>query len=309
MRIELLTAFIAVIILNPAAGQSDSSLSKNSNSYKDRYNQKDININYSYNVSTQTHNYSNNWDFDGDKKTDSLFFIGNDGAHLYFHLKIILSSNHKTYNFPSLNSDMPFTDTIDEFYTSESPLFPSFIAHDFDSDGRDELYFKNDKDFSPLSPEWINRGITSSYLLLDFINGELALTNFDMKQWMRKLFGEIDATWTNTFWPENIPVEISQLLEKTDTLKMDDFVVFTVWSKDDFFALHVNGIFYIKNDVRQFVEYRDIWKKETICYAILIDVLRIEWNVDLEDFNLLCDQNNAVVSFNRIIDFGRSLSD
>ena len=50
-------------------------------------------LKYSYNDSSQTHNYSGNWDFDADGKADELYFIGNGGAHLYFHLRIILSSD------------------------------------------------------------------------------------------------------------------------------------------------------------------------------------------------------------------------
>src|SRR5688500_10540773 len=42
-------------------------------------------LNYSYDPATQTHNYSKNWDFDSDGETDSLYFIGTGGAHLYFY--------------------------------------------------------------------------------------------------------------------------------------------------------------------------------------------------------------------------------
>src|SRR3954471_2996099 len=65
------------------------------NSCQPYFNSKKVSINYSYSVSTQTHDYSNNWDFDGDGKTDNLYFIGTGGAHLYFYLRIVLSSDKK----------------------------------------------------------------------------------------------------------------------------------------------------------------------------------------------------------------------
>ena len=75
------------------------------NSYKETYDVSFPKLKYSYDSSGQTHDYSGNWDFDGDKKSDSLYFIGNGGAHLYFHLRLILSSEGIVRDFQYLVSD------------------------------------------------------------------------------------------------------------------------------------------------------------------------------------------------------------
>ncbi|WP_343858433.1 hypothetical protein [Fulvivirga kasyanovii] len=277
-------------------------------------------INYAFDTSSQTHDYSNNWDFDGDKLTDSLLFIGNGGGHLYFNLKIILSSNNKAFDFPFLNSDMPSTSTIDQFYTYDSPLYPSFVAHDFDSDGRSELYFKNDKNFSPLPDSLINLGIVSNHLILDFIDNKFEIQDFDMKVRMRRLFGNIDSSWSHTYWPEDLPLNIAQKIETMSSYSVDDFIVFTVNSDSNIFALQPSGIFRLDENKVYFDRYEEVWSIETICYVLFINTRKIsiiesnnsidtevDYDIDVDYFRLYCDDNGAANSFAKIIDFGRSL--
>ena len=73
------------------------------NSLKEGYLKKRPNLKYSYEKVKQTHDYSNNWDFDGDNVKDELYFIGNVGAHLYYQLRVILSSNKKVYDLNLYN--------------------------------------------------------------------------------------------------------------------------------------------------------------------------------------------------------------
>src|SRR3954468_9577532 len=65
-----------------------------------------------YNTETQTvnnsYNYSNMWDLDGDDKSDSLYLVGNGGAHVYYFLRIKLSSQNTTQEFTSIQIDLPY---------------------------------------------------------------------------------------------------------------------------------------------------------------------------------------------------------
>jgi hypothetical protein len=139
-------------------------------------------VNYSYDDSTQTHNYSGNWDFDEDYKTDSFYFIGTGGAHLYYYLRIILSSDGKVRNYPYLETEWPCPQDIDSlkkerFYPA--PYIFGFTVDDFDHDGDPELFIYLDQQtFAILPKKMKKKGLTSPYILMDYKEGGLALSNF-----------------------------------------------------------------------------------------------------------------------------------
>jgi len=155
------------------------------NSCQSYFEIKKVNIHYSYSVRNQTHDYSNNWDFDGDGKTDKLYFIGNGGAHLYFHLRLILSSDKKIRDFPFLNLDMPCLGEIAELKNAKfypPPAFPQFVVDNFATGGlgdnaNDKIYLHLDK-YSTIPSELKKRGVTSRYLLLYYDKREITIKNF-----------------------------------------------------------------------------------------------------------------------------------
>lgn len=153
-----------------------------SNSFEVTFKNRKTNIEYKYIDSTQTHDYSGNWDFDLDGKTDALYFIGNGGAHLYFNLQIILSSNGKTQNFPFLLLDIPLVEEIDylkeqKFYPP--PIFPQFVVDDFDADIQDEIFINVYKSTLDIIKDDLKAyDVTSRYILIDFKDGQIELSNF-----------------------------------------------------------------------------------------------------------------------------------
>lgn len=64
-------------------------------------------LTYSYDNISQIHNYSNNWDFDKDGIKDELYFVGTGGAHLYYFLKVVLSTDKKSREFNFIESYPP----------------------------------------------------------------------------------------------------------------------------------------------------------------------------------------------------------
>ena len=138
---------------------------------------------YYYDDSTQCYNYSKIWDFDGDKIKDSLFFIGNGGAHLYFYPRIILSSTNKTIDFNSFWLDMPYPHLKKDSIIKHPAI--QFSVDDFTGDGTYEIYLNiaanNGYPYHPYPDEWKKLGISTTYILIDFINGLAVLKDYDFK--------------------------------------------------------------------------------------------------------------------------------
>lgn len=138
------------------------------------YKPSDPNLTYWFidNDSVQRLDYSGNWDFDGDGEKDSLTFIGNSGAHLYFHLRIRLSSDQKVRVYPYLNFDSPFLGTISQlekaFKEDSVPISPQIVVHDFDGYGIDEIYLCYDSQWSSIPKKWKKQGITSRNIMLKY---------------------------------------------------------------------------------------------------------------------------------------------
>ena len=171
-----------VLLTNISLAQSGLIHEVASNSYAEIYKKKYLTLNYFYNIDTQTHDYSDNWDFDGDGKNDSLFFIGNGGVHLYFHLEIQLSSDKKTYNFPFLAIDNPFLYKEIKLDNNGNPdIFRQFIVANFDDDKLPEIYINLDRQ-SEIPHKWKKKGLTSHLVIIDYSNGRLDLKNYTLKK-------------------------------------------------------------------------------------------------------------------------------
>lgn len=163
---------------NLAFSQSDSI---SGNSFASDLAKSNSSLHYSYDEEKQTHNYSGNWDFDGDGETDELYFIGTGGAHLYFYISIVLSSNSKVQDFTFLELDFPALGNIEELQNASfyPPHFlPQFVVYDFDTDGLDEVFLNVDSSLFEVSEQWKENQINSKYILLDYNGTTLKPQNF-----------------------------------------------------------------------------------------------------------------------------------
>lgn len=136
-------------------------------------------IKYIHNPQTNTTNlsydYSNMWDIDGDSKKDSLFFIGNGGAHSYFFLRIILSSDHKVRDFPFIQLDMPYITDRNLFKQLGTNISIQFVPSDFNNDGTIDLYLNFDNPFSRLPKRWKKKGIRARNVIMSFKEAKLEI--------------------------------------------------------------------------------------------------------------------------------------
>lgn len=133
-------------------------------------------LQYSYLEQSQTHDYSGNWDIDGDGKTDSIFWIGNGGAHLMYHVKIALSHNRQTYKYPDFEIDLPFPESL-EVVCGNVMRLVEFSVGDFDKDGRNEIYIFFDSR-GPIPAKWRHKGISSHHIMLKFQRNKIRVLNF-----------------------------------------------------------------------------------------------------------------------------------
>jgi len=77
------------------------------NSFENEYLISNPTLKYSYDEISQIHNYSNNWDFDTDGIKDQIYFVGTGGAHIYYFLRVVLSSDKKARDINFIQSDFP----------------------------------------------------------------------------------------------------------------------------------------------------------------------------------------------------------
>jgi hypothetical protein len=142
---------------------------------------------HSFDAKIQMHNYSWNFDFDGDIDSDSMYFVGTGGAHLYYYLKIRLSSTKKTYEFHDIQIDDPTVYDVSYLKKTNflSPYPPACVV-DYYGDlaqtryggnlSQHALFFRLEK--YVYSKSWLSKGINSDYILLYFDQGEWTIRNF-----------------------------------------------------------------------------------------------------------------------------------
>lgn len=154
---------------NYVFGQSDTVEWFDEEHYSKIYNPYTNSVNSSY-------DYSNKYDFDGDNINDSLLLIGNGGAHVYYYLKIVLSSDNIERNFPTVQMDFVYEATKKELENIDSLI--QIGVYDFDDDGKNEIYLNFNNDFSTIPNEWKEKGIKSKRVMLNFENHELTCTDY-----------------------------------------------------------------------------------------------------------------------------------
>lgn len=149
-----------------------------SNSFEIHF--KNTTTNYAYCEESQTHDYSGNWDFDGDGKFDTLHFIGNNGAHLYYHLNVGLSSEKEKRSYTWLLTDFPLLESFDTFLKYTNVV--NFVVHDFNDDGLEDIYLNCEENgYTVLSDAQKALGLTTSRIVISFNPVIKDFTFFDLK--------------------------------------------------------------------------------------------------------------------------------
>lgn len=169
--------FICMSTVFTGYAQSDSISNSFSSTYKRTYPE----LHYSYDQAKQIHNYSDNWDFDQDGKTDQLFFVGTGGAHVYYYLRIILSSDGVVRNYKFLENDMPVLADYELLKPKGgNPLqYVQFSVSDFNGDGNKDIFLHIDHETQMAHiKQLIKAGINADAVLLTYQNGAFRIQNY-----------------------------------------------------------------------------------------------------------------------------------
>jgi hypothetical protein len=107
-----------------------------------------------------------------------MFFIGNGGAHSYFYPKIILSSNGLSYDFTSVQIDMPYFNSIETLnYWKLNPSV-QFVVYDFNSNGSQDIYLNFNNSFSNIPIDWKKQSVKTKKVILDFSKKKLSVKDY-----------------------------------------------------------------------------------------------------------------------------------
>jgi hypothetical protein len=154
-----------------AISQQINRLDIPSNSFETAYHKSNPTLKYSYDNISQTHNYSGNWDFDKDGIKDGLYFVGMGGAHLYYYLKVILSSNRKAKEIKFIQSDFPFLTTNDHVNMEQAAL--GFVVANIGKDLTPTIIVRLDNStFYANKKELMKNKIKTKKIAISFKNGE-----------------------------------------------------------------------------------------------------------------------------------------
>ncbi|MFK7783980.1 MAG: hypothetical protein AB8B56_02630 [Crocinitomicaceae bacterium] len=140
-----------------------------------------INIKYSHIQKTNTHDYSENWDFDGDGKKDSIRFESDGGAHLQFFLVISLSSESHPQYFDWIFTDDPLLQPLDSLpETSAEYTSTNFVVSDFNGDERNDIYINVGNYGESLPDNFEKLGLNDSKIVLFY---DKKSSSFIAKEW------------------------------------------------------------------------------------------------------------------------------
>lgn len=111
--------YLLLISIELSVNAQEHNPAEITNSFEAIYKKSHPDLIYDYDEVAQIHDYSGNWDLDRDGIKDKLYFIGNNGAHLYYYLNITLSSDSTIQAFPFLQTDAPFLIEFDDLVKSQ----------------------------------------------------------------------------------------------------------------------------------------------------------------------------------------------
>jgi hypothetical protein len=138
------------------------------------YKTSNPSVNYKYDQEKQIHDYSNNWDFDKDGKLDRIYFVGTGGAHLYYFLRIILSSDNAVRNFPFIHSDFPVLPKDEELKKAAyKPDGTQTHFAVFEQNNNPGVFVKLDNSSFAVEKKVLKkRGVNTNFVVLSFKDGK-----------------------------------------------------------------------------------------------------------------------------------------
>jgi len=163
------TFFLTTLTLTVFSQQTNA-IDLPSNSFENAYRKSNPTLKYSYDSASQAHNYSNNWDFDKDGINDEVYFVGTGGAHLYYFLRVVLSTDHKPREFDFIRSDFPLLTMTDTLNFDKTLV--GFVVTDFNKNSTPTIIVRLDEQTFYGNKELKKRNIKTKNIIISFENGK-----------------------------------------------------------------------------------------------------------------------------------------
>lgn len=163
----LITLILATFSISAFSQNADAI----SNSLTANYQKLNPTLIYSYNNNSQTHDYSNNWDFDADGINDEVYFVGTGGAHLYYFLNVVLSTDKKPREFKFASSDLPILVATDTANFNQIPI--GFVVTKLGTNTTPSIILRLDKpSYLANKRRLIERAIMTKNIIISFVDGK-----------------------------------------------------------------------------------------------------------------------------------------
>ncbi|MFN8415252.1 MAG: hypothetical protein U0U66_02870 [Cytophagaceae bacterium] len=147
------------------------------NSFEIIYQKSNPTLIYSYDSIHQIHDYSNNWDLDDDSIKDEVSFIGTGGTHLYFYLRVKLSSEKKSREFDFIQSDMPILTSIDTLNFEKDKI--GFVVAHLGSSSSPSIIVRLDESSFRINEKVLaKKKVYTKNMVLSFKKGKIIYNSF-----------------------------------------------------------------------------------------------------------------------------------
>lgn len=175
MKPALTVVFSIIISLNCFA-QNDTI----TNSFAPYYEINNPALHYRYDEALQIHDYSGNWDLDQDGKSDQVFFVGRGGAHLYFFLRVVLSSDNRKRELTFVQSDLPVLPKEEEMIKPGYCPDPHSSFFSVYNNGKTNALFVrlDESTVSVVTKDLKRYGVSTGELAISFVKGKMVVKDF-----------------------------------------------------------------------------------------------------------------------------------
>lgn len=149
-----------------------------SNGFGEQLEKSFPSLRYHYDSISQIHDYSGNWDFDKDGLHDGVYFVGTGGAHLYYYLKVILSSDKRERNLTFIETDFPLLAATDSL--NLDPASPGFAVAEAGKDAITKIFVRLDDQSFHANIDILQKyRISTQNMVISFNNGKTVIGSLE----------------------------------------------------------------------------------------------------------------------------------
>ena len=172
MKLIVFATFILNVFSFAVCSQHSVEFDIPSNSFENEYRISNPSLKYSFDEISQIHNYSHNWDFDNDGIKDELYFVGTGGAHIYYFLRVVLSSDKKVRDVNFIQSDFPFLNETIKLNSEKSNV--GFAVLNIEKELTPSIIVRLDEStFDAFKKEFMKENIKTRNSLISFKKGKM----------------------------------------------------------------------------------------------------------------------------------------